>query len=143
MFWLLSRFFDYAVETGVIAKNARVQLEEKAKQAFALVWENTEDELRRIESRPPSLAKAIISGIHNDKLPVFMHNGCMCVRANDLTVFLQAAYERNGLSIHRVTAALRSANLLAMDASGKSTKKIRGRRYLCIPRSHLLKEANL
>lgn len=141
--WLLSRFCDYALEVGAIAEDARVQLQTKAKQAFSLVWENMNNELRRIEARPPTRIDAIVSGVKAGQLSAFTHKGCVCVRAETLTEYLRQLYDRSNISISEVTAALRSANLLSLDASGKSTKKIHGRRYLCIPHSQLLKEAKL
>ena len=46
-------------------------------------------------------------------------------------------YRRSDLSKQYVAALLRQNNLLSVDASGKSTKKIKGKRYLCIPISRL------
>ena len=46
-------------------------------------------------------------------------------------------YNRSDLSEQSVAALLRQYNLLSIDVSGKSTKKIKGKRYLCIPISSL------
>lgn len=135
--WLLGSFFDYAQEIGAIAASARQQLIAAAERALTQVWENIQRELRRIENRPPTLAEAIAVGIRSGTLPAFQHRGCACVRTENLTNYLQQLYRRSDLSDSCVTAALRQSNLLALDNTGKSTKKVNGERCLCIPLSCL------
>lgn len=137
LYWLLARFWDYAVEIGAASSSARPALVDASEQALKKVWENIQSELRRIENRPPTLAEAISSGIRSKRLPSFGHAGCVCVRTDDLVVYLQQVYQRSDLSAHFLTSALRRLNLLSLDNTGKSTKKIAGRRYLCFPYSSL------
>ena len=108
-----------------------------SERALQKVWQNIQSELRRIENRPPTLAEAISSGIRSKRLPAFGHAGCVCVRTDDLVAYLLQVYQRSDLIAHFVTSALRRLHLLSLDNTGKSTKKIAGRRYLCFPYSNL------
>ena len=54
-----------------------------------------------------------------------------------LTDYLQKLYRRSDLSEQYVAEWLNQCKLLSIDASKKSTKKIKGKRYLCIPISSL------
>lgn len=137
LYWLLARFWDYAVEIGAASSSARPALVDASEQALKKVWENIQSELRRIENRPRSLAEVIAEGIRTKQLPAFEHAGCVCVRTEELVAYLQRAYQRSDLSAHFLTSALRRLNLLSLDNTGKSTKKIAGRRYLCFPYSSL------
>ena len=137
LYWLLGSFFDYAEEIKAISANARHQLEHASEQALRHVWQNIQSELRRIENRPRSLAEVIAEDIRTKQLPAFEHAGCACVRTGDLVAHLQQVYRRSDLSAHFVTSELRRHNLLSLDNTGKSTKKIAGHRYLCIPKSKL------
>lgn len=135
--WLLARFFDYAVEIGAISNEARQQLQIKSEQALTAVWENIETMLRKIEARPLSLVDTIRDGIQGQTLASFEHGGCVCLRTDDLTAYLRYVYNRSDITDRDVTAALRQAQLLSIDSTGKSTKKIKGKRYLCIPLTKL------
>lgn len=137
LYWLLGSFFDYAEQIKAISANARHQLEHASEQALRYVWQNIQSELRRIENRPRSLAEVIAEDIRTKQLPAFEHAGCTCVRTGDLVAHLQQVYRRSDLSAHFVTSELRRHNLLSLDNTGKSTKKIAGHRYLCIPKSKL------
>lgn len=108
-----------------------------SERALQKVWQNIQSELRRIENRPPTLAEAISSGIRSKRLPAFGHADCVCVRTDDLVAYLLQVYQRSDLIAHFVTSALRRLHLLSLDNTGKSTKKIAGRRYLCFPYSNL------
>lgn len=137
LYWLLARFWDYAIEIGAAASSAKPALIDASERALKKVWENIQSELRRIENRPRSLAEVIAEGIRTKQLPAFEHAGCVCVRTEELVAYLQRAYQRSDLSAHFVAPALRRLNLLSLDNTGKSTKKIAGRRYLCFPYSSL------
>lgn len=119
------------------ASSAKPALIDASERALQKVWQNIQSELRRIENRPPTLAEAISSGIRSKRLPAFGHAGCACVRTDALIAYLQQVYQRSDLSAHFVNSALRRLNLLSLDNTGKSTKKIAGRRYLCFPYSSL------
>lgn len=137
LYWLLCRFFDYAEEVGAIPAVAKNKFVQAAVYSLTHVWHNITEELRRIENLPKTLREAIVSGVHQRKFYVFQYNGCLCVRLSVLTDYLQKLYRRSDLSKQYVAALLRQNNLLSVDASGKSTKKIKGKRYLCIPISRL------
>lgn len=137
LYWLLCRFSDYAEAVGAVSAVAKGEFVRATAQALTEVWHNITEELRRIENRPKTLQEAIVSGVHQRKFYVFQYNGCLCVRLSVLTDYLQKLYRRSDLSKQYVAALLRQNNLLSVDASGKSTKKIKGKRYLCIPISRL------
>lgn len=142
LFWLLCRFFDYAEEIQAISAHARQQFTEASDQAPRQVWDNIQTELRRIDNRPPSFAHAIVAGLQSHKLRAFRHNGCVCVRTHDLTEYLRQVYHQGDLNTKTVTSVLRIGNLLSLDKTGKSTKKVNGIRYLCIPLTEIMKEGN-
>ena len=121
LYWLICRFFDYAEEVGAISE----------------VWHNIAEELRRIENCPKTIRAAIIRGVEQQAFSYSTHKGCICVKLPALTKYLQELYRRSDLSEQYVAARLRQYNLLSIDASKKSTKKIYGKRYLCIPISRL------
>ena len=137
LYWLLCRFIDYAEEVGAIPAVAKCKFVQATAYSLTEVWHNITEELRRIENRPKTLQEAIVSGVRQRKFYAFRHNGCICVKLPALTKYLQALYRRSDLSKQYVAALLRQNNLLSVDASGKSTKKIKGKRYLCIPISRL------
>ena len=137
LYWLLCRFADYAESVGAISAIAKEQLVHAVEQALTEVWHNITDELRRIENRPQTIQAAIISGVEQQAFGYSTHKGCLCVRLPVLTKYLQELYRRSDLSEQYVAALLRENNLLSIDASKKSTKKIKGKRYLCIPISSL------
>ncbi len=142
LYWLLCRFSDYAEEVGAISVIAKEQLVRASEQALTEVWHNIAEELCRIENLPHTLRDAIVSGVQQRKFHYIQHNGCICVRLPALTEYLQKLYRRSDLSKQYVAALLRQNNLLSIDASGKSTKKIKGKRYLCIPISRLKPGSN-
>lgn len=66
----------------------------------------------------------IVRGIINRKLPVIPHKGCFCVDLDILTRFLQISTGDEGLSARKVSAHLRANEMVAMDQSKRSTKKL-------------------
>lgn len=137
LYWLLCRFFDYAEEVGSIPAVAKNKFVQAAVYSLTQVWHNITEELRRIENRPKTLQEAIVSGVRQRKFSAFQHKGCLCVKLPALTKYLQELYHRSDLSEQYVAKWLNQCKLLSIDASKKSTKKIKGKRYLCIPISSL------
>jgi len=137
LYWLLCRFFDYAEAVGAVSAVAKGEFVRATVQALTEVWHNIAEELRRIENRPKTIQEAIVNGVQQRKFSAFQHKGCICVKLPVLTQYLQDLYNRSDLSEQSVAALLRQYNLLSIDASGKSTKKIKGKRCLCIPISSL------
>lgn len=135
--WLLCRFIEFSADVQAIAESSQAVLAKIAAQALGTVWSDIQAELRRIANRPPNFADAIVAGLQLHKLRAFRHNGCVCVRTHDLTEYLRQVYYQSDLNTKTVTSALRKDNLLSLDNSGKSTKKINGVRYLWIPLTHL------
>lgn len=137
LYWLLCRFFDYAEEVGAIPAVAKNKFVQAAVYSLTHVWHNITEELRRIENLPKTLQEAIVSGVRQRKFSAFQHKGCLCVKLPALTKYLQELYHRSDLSEQYVAKWLNQCKLLSIDASKKSTKKIKGKRYLCIPISSL------
>ena len=137
LYWLLCRFFDYAEAVGAVSAVAKGEFVRATAQALTEVWHNIAEELRRIENCPKTIRAAIISGVEQQAFSYSTHKGCICVKLPALTKYLQELYRRSDLSEQYVAARLRQYNLLSIDASKKSTKKIYGKRYLCIPISRL------
>ena len=101
------------------------------------VWHNITEELRRIENCPKTIRAAIVSGVKQQAFSYSTHKGCICVKLPALTKYLQELYRRSDLSEQYVAKWLNQCKLLSIDASKKSTRKIKGKRYLCIPISRL------
>ena len=137
LYWLLCRFADYAEEVKAISAVAKSKFVQATAYSLTQVWHNIAEELRRIENCPKTIRAAIISGVEQQAFSYSTHKGCICVKLPALTKYLQELYRRSDLSEQYVAALLRQYNLLSIDASKKSTKKIKGKRYLCIPLSRL------
>ena len=137
LYWLLCRFADYAEEVKAISAVAKSKFVQATAYSLTQVWHNIAEELRRIENCPKTIRAAIISGVEQQAFSYSTHKGCICVKLPALTKYLQELYRRSDLSEQYVAALLRQYNLLSFDASKKSTKKIKGKRYLCIPLSRL------
>ena len=137
LYWLLCRFADYAEEVKAISAVAKSKFLQATAYSLTQVWHNIAEELRRIENCPKTIRAAIISGVEQQAFSYSTHKGCICVKLPALTKYLQELYRRSDLSEQYVAALLRQYNLLSIDASKKSTKKIKGKRYLCIPLSRL------
>lgn len=137
LYWLLCRFFDYAEEVGAISVVAKNKFVQATAYSLTQVWHNITEELRRIENCPKTIRAAIVSGVKQQAFSYSTHKGCICVKLPALTEYLKKLYERSDLSEQYVAKWLNQCKLLSIDASGKSTKKIHGKRYLCIPISRL------
>ena len=141
LYWLLDRFFDYAQEICAISENVHREILQATKKSLHMVWDNINEELRRIDNRPKTIQDAIVSGVQRKELPAFQHKGCICVQLPVLTRYMQKVYGRSDWSDNYVAGLLRQNQLLSMDRSGKSTKKIHGARFVCIPISRLQRDA--
>lgn len=137
LYWLLCRFADYAEEVKAISAVAKSKFVQATAYSLTQVWHNITEELRRIENLPETLQEAILSGVQQQEFYAFRHNGCLCVKLPALTKYLQELYRRSDLSEQYVAKWLNQCKLLSIDASKKSTRKIKGKRYLCIPISRL------
>lgn len=137
LYWLLCRFADYAEEVKAISAVVKSKFVQATAYSLTQVWHNITEELRRIENLPETLREAILSGVQQQEFYAFRHNGCLCVKLPALTKYLQELYRRSDLSEQYVAKWLNQCKLLSIDASRKSTRKIKGKRYLCIPISRL------
>lgn len=62
----------------------------------------------------------------------FCHRGCLCVSPDDLCGLLRHRFGDQTIDRDFIIRLLRERNALQMDKSGAATKKIAGRRYLCL-----------
>jgi len=135
--WLLQSFLRFAKAVGAINDNAAMQIVEAANKALDEIWANTKAMVEKIEKKPPLLSEVIYEGADKNQFPCFVHVGCLCVKLHDLTSYLSKIYMRSDLSENQVSATLKENKMLSMDKSGDPTKKVRGKRHLCIPLSKL------
>ena len=84
-----------------------------------------------------ALEEIIAKGVAAKQFYFLAHNGCLCVHTEDLTMYLRQVSGQPVLSPKDVTSLLRRKNLLWVDGSGKSTRKINGVRMLTIPLNKL------
>lgn len=84
-----------------------------------------------------ALEEIIAKGVAAKQFYFLVHNGCLCVRTEDLTMYLRQVSGQPVLSPKDVTSLLRRKNLLWVDGSGKSTWRINGVRMLTIPLNKL------
>ncbi len=133
--WLLCSFLRYTKEAVGIGEKAERQFRVSTEQAFTVIWNKTDEMVRSVEQTERPLSESIWPAISTNNLKAFMHNGCVCIRSEDLTKYFQKLYNRSDISKRDVTALLRDEKMLSTDKSGRSTKKIDGKRYLCIPLS--------
>lgn len=62
----------------------------------------------------------------------FCHRGCLCISPDDLCSLLRHRFGDQTIDRDFIIRLLRERNALQMDKSGAATKKIAGRRYLCL-----------
>lgn len=137
MRWLLGSFLRYALELNIITPQAVHQVVKATDQAFTHSWNITAKLTERAEgTKGNDLLKLIVKGATSKQFPAFQHKGCLCMQLAQLTEYIQ---RETGAAVQEkeIAAELKAQGLLAMDASGKSTKKINGIRFLCIPLTRL------
>lgn len=132
--WAFSSFLRFAVSIAAVSQRAAEKMDASLTVTLSKIFKATlvkldKQKLRSLEA----LTTLIQAGVRGHAFPWFEHNGCLCVRTQDLTAFLSQASDNPTLSIKEVTANLRRKGLLLMDETGKSTRKINGIRVLTIP----------
>lgn len=132
--WVFGSFLRFAESVGAISHRAFVQIDEMLTDILHQIFNDTLQRMERRNGNPlDTLASTIKTGAKTRKFPYFTHNGCLCVKTEDLTAYLQNISGRSSLTINDITTLLRQNNLLCMDNTGKSTRKIKGIRMLTIP----------
>lgn len=132
--WAFSSFLRFAVSTGALSQHAAEQMDTSLTVTLQGIFNTTLAKLDKQKLRSlDTLAALIQAGARGNQFPWFKHNGCLCVRSQDLTAYLGRVSGDPTLSISEVTAQLRRKKLLQMDKSGKSTRKVKGIRVLTIP----------
>ena len=102
------------------------------------IFNRTKERVVRLEKKSMAdLPSTIRVGAQLGLFEFVDHGGCICVRSEELTRYLQKYSERTDLSVNDVTAALRVHNLLRTDASNKATCKVMGKRMLCLPKNKI------
>lgn len=132
--WAMSSFLRFAVEVNAVTERGAQYINDRFSKILTNIHSRT---VRKIDSltvkNSVTIQSLIMIGAQKKAFPYILHNGCVCVRSDALTNFLNAAMKRNDLMVKDVTAYLRNENLLKVDKSGKSTCKVNGIRMLCIP----------
>lgn len=130
--WVFGSFLRFAISISAISENAARQIDAALTHRLQQIFVRTLQKVDKLNALD-SLASLIFSGAVAQKFPNFQHNGCLCVRSEDLTLYLRQMLGLPALSVKDATALLRSKGLLWTDKSGKATRKIEGVRYLTIP----------
>ena len=129
--WAFGSFLRFAKMCEAVSDRAETQIIGILDRSLQMIFTRT---LQRINSLQINrLETVLIDGAKAHQFPCFEHNGCLCVQSHDLTEYLQRVYHRHDLSVKDVTEHLRRRNLLYMDKSGKTTRKVQGKRVLTIP----------
>ena len=136
--WVFGSFLRFAVSVGAISQHASEKIDKTLTSILLQIFSDTLHRIEKLHSNPLSALAAVIkAGAVTKKFPYFLHNGCLCVRTEDLTAYLQKVSGNSMLTTNDITALLRQKNLLCMDNTGKSTRKVNGVRVLTIPRDKL------
>lgn len=131
--WVFDSFLRFARESGAIVDNIQHQLEKQAADIFQRIFSYEDALVQRIENNQPSRwPQLILAGAEHKKLPYLPKPGCICVYPDELTQYLRAVLQRPSLQKQEIINELKRQNLLLMDRSGKSTKKVNKARMLHI-----------
>lgn len=130
--WVFSSFLRFAFSISAIGENAARQIDAALTHRLQQIFVQTLQKVDKLNALD-SLGPLIFSGAKAQKFPCFQHNGCLCVRSENMTLYLKQMLGLPVLSVKDATALLRSKGLLWTDKSGKATRKIKGVRYLTIP----------
>lgn len=136
--WVFNSFLRFAEDVGAVSHRATEQIDTVLTNTLHQIFSDT---LRRVDKLNTctlaTLTSIIKAGAAAKKFPCFQHNGCLCVRTGDLTSYLQQVTGNPKLVVNDVTTELRRQNLLCMDNTQKSTRKVQGVRVLTIPLDRL------
>lgn len=129
--WCFDSFLRFSKDVGAVSDTAQHQFEERASKIFQGIF-NYEDVLvQNLENAQPShWQQLIMDGAKCGTFPCKLKPGCIVVKPTDLTRFMRTILQTPDLQEKEVIRQLKLQNLLLMDKSGKSTKKVTGIRML-------------
>lgn len=131
--WVFDSFLRFSNEAKAISELAHCQFEKRAANIFRGIFSYEDALVQRIESAQPSRwPQLILAGVEQKKLPYSSKAGCICVHPDNLTQYLRIVLQRPSLQKQEIINELKMQNLLLMDKSEKSTKKVKGVRMLHI-----------
>jgi len=131
--WAFGSFLRFAKSAQAISETAQQQFEKRSSDIAQRIFNYEDDIVQRIENaQPTNWKQLILAGACNNTFPCKQKHGCLCVRPSDLADFLRTVLHNSALQEQEIINALKRQNLLLMDKSGKSTKKVSGTRMLNI-----------
>lgn len=129
--FIFGSFLRFASNAGSLDEDSQKKYKMACEKVFQDAYASEAGMVRQIkEKETVRLDQIILHGAQQARFPYSIHHGCLCVRSSDLTHFLQEQLKPRNLTLVEMTTMLRSQNLLLMDHSGKSTKKVNGIRLL-------------
>lgn len=130
--WIFESFLRFALDVGAVNDQVQTDLSGHSDHIFKTIYNSQMRDIQCIQPPQTSWAQLAMEGAQQNAFPFQLRPGCICVTPEDLTSYCRARLGNPALQAGTVIADLRAKHLLAMDRSGKSTKKIDGTRYLHI-----------
>lgn len=126
-------FLRFSYDVRAVNEAAQRQLEQRASDIFRGIFSYEDSVVQRLESVQSSCwRQLIVDGAKRGAFPCKLRPGCVAVKPAVLTAFLCGVLQTPTLQEREVIKQLKMQNLLLMDKSGKSTKKVEGTRLLHI-----------
>lgn len=131
--WAFNSFLRFSKNVGAISATAQQQFEKMSRNAAQKIFTYEETLVQKIEdSDPANWKRLILEGANKRAFPYKLKPDCLCIKLSDLTKFFRHVLHNPGLQEQEMVRKLKEQNLLLMDKSGKSTKKVSGVRMLNI-----------
>lgn len=131
--WVFDSFLRFAKSVAAISEVAQRELEEKAADIFQGIFSYEEHLVQKLENGQPfRWPQLIMEGARTGAFPFKLKSNCICVTPSNLTNYLRLILQNPAIQEQEIINKLKGENLLIMDKSGKSTKKVSGIRMLNI-----------
>lgn len=131
--WIFDSFLRFAVDVGAIDSQAQAELSDHLTHILKKIYQDQMRDIQRIQGvQSVSWQQLAMEGAMQKAFPFHSRQGCICITPEDFTKYCRVRLDNPTLKPEAIIADLRAKHLLAMDKSGKSTKKIDGVRHLCI-----------
>lgn len=131
--WCFDSFLRFSYDVGAVSETAQQQFEQRASKIFQGIFNKEDSLVQRLENSQPSRwQQLIVDGTSRRAFPCKLRPGCIAVKPTDLIRFMRTVLQTPDLQEREVIRQLKLQNLLLMDKSRKSTKKVEGTRMLHI-----------
>lgn len=131
--WVFESFLRFALNANAINAQVQAALSNRSDYIFKNVYSSQMRDIHRVQMvQSVPWAQLAVEGAQQKAFPFHSRPGCICVTPGDFANYCRDRLGDSALQIETIIAGLRTEHLLAMDRSGKSTKKINGIRHLCI-----------